>query len=43
MVLTKCCDAEIKFWMVPDSVGHGLHEETISPKTLPDHVLKTDP
>lgn len=28
MRLSKCCDAEVKFGMVPDSVGHGLHEET---------------
>ena len=28
MKLSKCCDAEVKFGMVPDEVGHGLHEET---------------
>jgi len=28
MVLSKCCDAEVKFGMVDDRVGHGMHEET---------------
>jgi hypothetical protein len=28
MKLSKCCDAEIKFGMVDDSIGHGMHEET---------------
>jgi hypothetical protein len=28
MKLSKCCDAEIKFGMVDDRVGHGIHEET---------------
>ena len=28
MKLSKCCDAEIKFGMVDDRVGHGMHEET---------------
>jgi hypothetical protein len=28
MQLSKCCDAEIKFGMVDDRVGHGMHEET---------------
>ena len=28
MTLSKCCDAEIKFGMVDDRVGHGMHEET---------------
>jgi hypothetical protein len=28
MKLSKCCDAEIKFGMVDDLVGHGIHEET---------------
>jgi hypothetical protein len=28
MTLSKCCDAEVKFGMVDDSVGHGIHEET---------------
>ena len=27
MQLSKCCDAEIKFGMVDDHVGHGIHEE----------------
>jgi hypothetical protein len=27
MQLSKCCDAEIKFGMVDDHVGHGMHEE----------------
>ena len=28
MILSKCCDAEVKFGMVDDRVGHGMHEET---------------
>ena len=28
MKLSKCCDAEVKFGMVDDNVGHGMHEET---------------
>ena len=28
MILRKCCDAEVKFGMVDDHVGHGMHEET---------------
>jgi hypothetical protein len=28
MKLSKCCDAEIKFGIVDDHVGHGIHEET---------------
>lgn len=28
MRLSKCCDAEVKFGMVDDTVGHGMHEET---------------
>jgi hypothetical protein len=28
MKLSKCCDAEVKFGMVDDNVGHGVHEET---------------
>lgn len=28
MRLSKCCDAEVKFGMVDDNVGHGMHEET---------------
>ena len=28
MILSKCCDAEVKFGMVDDHVGHGMHEET---------------
>lgn len=28
MKLSKCCDAEVKFGMVDDLVGHGMHEET---------------
>ena len=28
MKLSKCCDAEIKFGIVDDRVGHGMHEET---------------
>jgi hypothetical protein len=28
MKLSKCCDAEIKFGMVDDRVGHGMNEET---------------
>ena len=28
MKLSKCCDAEVKFGMVDDRVGHGIHEET---------------
>jgi hypothetical protein len=28
MKLSKCCDAEVKFGMVDDLVGHGIHEET---------------
>ena len=28
MKLSKCCDAEVKFGMIPDRTGHGLHEET---------------
>jgi hypothetical protein len=28
MKLSKCCDAEVTFGMVDDTVGHGIHEET---------------
>ena len=28
MKLSKCCDSEVKFGMVDDRVGHGMHEET---------------
>ena len=28
MILSKCCDAEVKFGIVDDAIGHGMHEET---------------
>lgn len=28
MKLSKCCDAEVKFGIVDDNIGHGMHEET---------------
>ena len=47
MKLSKCCDAEVKFGMVPDRVGHGLHEETecsncgeLYPKVYDDEEVK---
>ena len=47
MKLSKCCDAEVKFGMVPDIVGHGLHEETecsncgeLYPKVYDDEEVK---
>ena len=46
MKLSKCCDAEVKFGMVDDAVGHGIHEETecsncgdLFPKTYDDEEL----
>jgi hypothetical protein len=46
MRLSKCCDAEVKFGMVDDQVGHGMHEETecsncgeLYPKVYDDEEL----